>query len=149
MYGPPATLLRDLIKFVTCRDGRISIQDLANHLAMLDDHKKQHQRRSGSSAGEERCFSSAIRVDGVSAGTGPPFLGWHHTANNDVIDLGDITFAIVTLQDDTTDLEARSGNTEEPFNRETVVAIERAVRTGLFLISVMVGGGPQGGVCDG
>jgi hypothetical protein len=53
------------------------------------------------------------------------------------------------LQDDATDLDARSGNTQETFDRETVVAIERAVRTGLFLISVMVGGGPHGGVYHG
>lgn len=62
------TWLRDLIKFVTCRDGRISIHDLANHLAMLDDHKKQHQRGPEVPPGK----SVAFPVQSAHFGSTPP-----------------------------------------------------------------------------
>jgi hypothetical protein len=55
----------------------------------------------------DRCFSGAISGDGVGAGRGSPCLGRWCTVDNNVVDLGYVTIAVVSLQDHAADQHCR------------------------------------------
>jgi hypothetical protein len=137
----PRSRMRPGILRLICRsidlgavgDDCVCVNYLFDLPAVLGDHEVyvERGRRSGGAGrstggADDDSRSSAIRIYRVGAGTVSPFLWWRVAAGDDVIDLANVTSAIVVLQCQATDRQVRVE--DGAFNSESIIAEQRLVR---------------------
>src|SRR5438552_1396943 len=70
----------------------------ADFLALLDHHEVQFHRGKPIPGDVYLSCSRAIRIDGICPAAERPLHWWRHSVDNDVVHLGQVTFAIKMSQ---------------------------------------------------